>query len=1230
MKKNYVLQLFALFAGLMLLTATNVWGQGSESFVNLDASTGSYGDGSFIGNNGIEWSYNLVRKVTDAAFYITDPSAGFSTSGDRHVQATISGGIGSLEYKTRSYFTGGVASDRTIRVLVNGNEVDSYTLEAMGTVYTRTIGNIDVGGTFTLRFESTGTRQIIIDDIVWTGFVPEGDIPPSLGPVNVTDVGAFAAQLDGEVTSDGGAAVTTRGFVYAETSINADPIIDGAGVTKVPSEDGTGVFSEIISGLTPGTNYSVKAYATNTEGTSYSSVVSFNTLITLGVDAYTEDFEDFVSAETLPHGWTVSDDTYNGDWGTGFSGGLRGNDNVLGYQHTGTTGVFEATLTLVNNTGEPIEALEVSYLGRVERVAETRHPEWTVYVDGDAVPALSYSTAVGVDEVRSAVITGLNIANGESFTIVWSSDGNVGSAGSRRQIGIGDVSVEATEPPPVPDPVFSVEAGTYFEDQTVFISNFGDYDESVTIYYTLYGEDPDDDDTEYNNTTGILLEDGNGPITLKAIAIDNGDNSGIAMAVYTFPENVDDIAAFRAGDIGTLYRIESKVVVLHRDNFRNRHFVRDATGSLTIWDEEDAIEEAYIVGDGVVGFIGVKSLKNSNALIVLEAKTDPGEASDTGLDVSPVVVTLEDLDLDYTGNLVTIQDAEFTATGSFTASPITNYTFSDPSIQGTINFRTDFTGADYIDSPVPEEVFNLTVIVGGFGANPQVTARSKADFGITLTTWTGDIDNTWADDANWTAWQPGAAVNVVIPSELADYPTIDAAAEVNDLTIKSGASLLDNGNLTIHGDFIMEREISDGGFAWHFLSAPVSGMTIIGSDFVPAIDGEGELPNNFDFYAFDQSEELPWINIRGAGGMPNPGFETNFVPGKGYLVAYDDDYEITTFKFTGNMQTGSIDYPLAYTAEKAWSGWNLLGNPYPSAIQWKDAYAGQFAQNAVAIYDPNKDGGAGYVDIEEDGFIPANQGFFALVEDTEDEEDFTFTNTMRAHGGEFMKNDTPAIDQLKLRLAANGYWDETTIRIRENSEFSRDRQDAFKLFSLNAEVPQLYSKSSDLVQLSINSVPEIGDETVFPVGMRIPAEGEYTISLQELTGVFATESIYLTDLKLNKEMLLDANNPYTFTASPDDDPIRFKLHFSTMDDPTNIEDVDAPSVKLWYSNNTLYVNSRDESATVEVYDISGRRLQQFHAGAGEQSFRLNLANGVYIVRSTTHNSAQSMRIVVSE
>jgi formylglycine-generating enzyme required for sulfatase activity len=118
----------------------------------------------------------------------------------------------------------------------------------------------------------------------WWIYTPGGYVlevsssPPTLSPPSSTQISATTATLGGNVTSDGGATIAERGVVYSATATSSDPLLGGTGVTKVTATGITGVFTIPVTGLTPGINYSYKAYATNSQGTTYTSVATFTTL----------------------------------------------------------------------------------------------------------------------------------------------------------------------------------------------------------------------------------------------------------------------------------------------------------------------------------------------------------------------------------------------------------------------------------------------------------------------------------------------------------------------------------------------------------------------------------------------------------------------------------------------------------------------------------------------------------------------------------------------------------------------------------------------------------------------------------------------------------------------------------------------------------------------------------------------------------------------------------------
>ena len=154
---------------------------------------------------------------------------------------------------------------------------------------------------------------------------------------NITNVTANTAVCGGSVTNDGGSYVTDRGVCWALTPL---PTFESGNHLSMGS--GTGNFSGTITGLSPNTPYYVRAYATNSRGTSYGEQKTFTTAT--GLPVVTRADVTSITTHSAVCGGTVTDNggyavTYRGlVWSTAQYPTLNDNHLELGVGNGSFTG----------------------------------------------------------------------------------------------------------------------------------------------------------------------------------------------------------------------------------------------------------------------------------------------------------------------------------------------------------------------------------------------------------------------------------------------------------------------------------------------------------------------------------------------------------------------------------------------------------------------------------------------------------------------------------------------------------------------------------------------------------------------------------------------------------------------------------------------------------------------------------------------------------------------------
>jgi uncharacterized protein (TIGR02145 family) len=97
------------------------------------------------------------------------------------------------------------------------------------------------------------------------------DLLPHVTTVNSSEITQNSAKSGGNITSDGGSAIISRGVCWSQS---ASPVIADYFTTD---GTGTGAFTSTVTGLASGTTYYVRAYATNSSGIGYGSDIKITT-----------------------------------------------------------------------------------------------------------------------------------------------------------------------------------------------------------------------------------------------------------------------------------------------------------------------------------------------------------------------------------------------------------------------------------------------------------------------------------------------------------------------------------------------------------------------------------------------------------------------------------------------------------------------------------------------------------------------------------------------------------------------------------------------------------------------------------------------------------------------------------------------------------------------------------------------------------------------------------------
>lgn len=254
-------------------------------------------------------------------------------------------------------------------------------------------------------------------------------LAPTVTTQAVTNITTTTATGNGTISALGVPNPTEHGIVW---NTSANPTIANSRTTNGPV-NATGAFTGLMTGLTPGTQYYVRAYATNATGTVYGAEVTF---ITYQAPTVTTQAVSNIATTSATGNGTLTTlgvpnpTEYGIVWGTSADPTLSTGTRVIG-SALSATNTFTASITgLTPGTTYHVRAYATNATGTVYGADVTFTAYQAPTVTTQAVTGITATTATG-----NGTITALGVPNPTEYGIVWGASADPTTSTGTKVIG---------------------------------------------------------------------------------------------------------------------------------------------------------------------------------------------------------------------------------------------------------------------------------------------------------------------------------------------------------------------------------------------------------------------------------------------------------------------------------------------------------------------------------------------------------------------------------------------------------------------------------------------------------------------------------------------------------------------------------------------------------------------------------------------------------------------------
>ncbi len=477
---------------------------------------------------------------------------------------------------------------------------------------------------------------------------------------------------------------------------------------------------------------------------------------------------------------------------------------------------------------------------------------------------------------------------------------------------------------------------------------------------------------------------------------------------------------------------------------------------------------------------------------------------------------------------------------------------------------------------------------------------------------------------------------------------LNTAGNLTLLSDASGTALIDGSGTGSVSDSVTMQRYLPLAFGYKYFSSPFQAATV--SEFGDHTDLGSWFPT---VYKYDESRTSSgWVAHNDSADI--------LEPMNGYSINFGSVSSPDTVDVSGEVNNGPLSLTLYNHNNTYTQGLNLVGNPYPSAIDW-DAATGwtktnidnalyYFNASAVDYYSGTY---SSYVNgVSSDGVasnvIPSMQGFYVHVSDgaypvtgilgmnnsvrITDRTQYFAKSTSSGRSTEvpllrlsIMFTDDPlSIDPFVL------YMDDLAT-----SGFDSDL-DAHKLLNTDFSVPNLYAHLPGGEKLSIDAIgPYFGDPLEIPLGVKANREGKLVFALLDLEAGFRDFELYFFDALTDVRQRLTEDFEYEVILEAGEHHNRFFLELQdltvgTVEPPELHEEVFTAFAADGFIKTRIFKISGN-SGFLSLYGIDGQLISRQEITApGDYEFEAPWNQGIYIVNYISGTRGGSVKLFIGK